>query len=170
MKKYSKFIWGVFFVQFIVIMIVLMTSKVDDMTLAKGKMQSFNTGWVLIREDGTKTDLQELPYYSTSRPDEKVVIQNTIPEEYWGETLTFLSADKTLRITVDGEEIYTFGLSDERLFGRTPGGVIVFANIPHKCEAAEIQIEMCSPYSNYAAYITEISVAKRDVAILDFIK
>ena len=33
-----------------------------------------------------------------------------------------------------------------------------------------IQIEACSPYSNYATYITEISVAKRDVAILNFIK
>lgn len=140
------------------------------MTLAKGKMQSFNTGWVLIREDGIKTELQELPYYSTSRPNEKIVIQNTIPREYWGETMTFLSADKMLRITVDGEEIYTFGLNDERLFGHTPGSVIVFADIPDACKAGIVRIEMCSPYSDYATYITEISVAERDVAILDFIK
>ena len=140
------------------------------MTLAKGKVQSFNTGWVLIREDGTKTDLQELPYSATSRPNEKVIIQNTIPKEFWGETLTFLSADKTLKITVDGEEIYTFGLNDERLFGSTPGSVMVFADIPKDCRKGEIEIEMSSPYSNYATYITEISVARRDVAILHFIK
>lgn len=170
MKKYAKYLWAVFFVQLFVIILVLMTAKVDDVTLAKGKMQSFNTGWVLIREDGTKTELQELPYYSTSQPNEKIVIQNTIPREYWGETLTFLSADKVLRIAVDGEEIYTFGLSDERLFGHTPGSVIVFADIPDVCEAGIIRIEMWSPYSNYATYITEISVARRDVAILDFIK
>lgn len=140
------------------------------MTLAKGEMQPFNTGWVMIREDGTKTELQELPYYSTSRPNEKIVIQNTIPREYLGKTMTFLSADKILRITVDGEEIYTFGLNDERLFGHTPGSVIVFADIPDACEGGMIRIEMCSPYSDYAAYITEISVAERDVAILNFIK
>ena len=154
----------------IVIAIVIKTAKVDDVTLAKGKVESFNTGWVLIREDGTEIDLQKLPYNSTSRPNEKIVIKNTIPKEYWGETLSFLSADKTLKITVDGEEIYTFGLNDERLFGRTPGSVMVFADIPKDCEVGEIQIEMSSPYSNYATYLTEISVAKRDVAILHFIK
>lgn len=170
MKKYYKVIWTIFFIQLVVIAIVLNTAKVDDMTLSKGKMQPFNTGWVLVREDGNKTDLQELPYYDTSLPNEKIVIQNTIPKEFWGETLTFLSADKCLSITVDGKEIYTFGLKDERLFGHTPGSVMVFADIPKDCEAGEIQIEMSSPYSNYAAYITDISVAKRDVAILNFIK
>ena len=130
MKKYYKVIWTIFFIQLVVIAIVLKTAKVDDMTLSKGKVQPFNTGWVLVREDGNKTDLQELPYYDTSRPNEKIIIKNTIPKEFWGETLTFLSADKRLRITVDGKEIYTFGLNDERLFGHTPGSVMVFADIP----------------------------------------
>ena len=170
MMKYSKVIWIIFFIQLVVIAIVINTAKVDDMTLAKGKMQSFNTGWVLVREDGSMTELQELPYNDTSCQGEKIIIQNTIPREYWGQTLTFLSADKTLRITVDGEDIYTFGVNDERLFGRTPGSVMVFADIPTDCKEGKIQIEMSSPYANYAAYITEISVAKRDVAILNFIR
>ncbi|MGN0319213.1 MAG: ATP-binding protein [Lachnospira sp.] len=170
MKKYIKYIWFIFFLQLAVIAIVVGTATVDDMTLAKGRMLSFNTGWVLIREDGAQTDLPELPYYGTSCDNEKIVIKNTIPKEYWGQTLTFLSADKTLRITVDGEEIYSFGLNDERLFGRTPGSVMVYADIPKDCETGEIQIEMCSPYSDYATYITDISVAKRDVAIFNYIK
>ena len=170
MKKYSRIIWTIFYIQLAVIVIVLKTAKVDDMTLAKGDVQSFNTGWVMVREDGTQTDLQELPFNTTSQPNEKIIIKNTVPRDYQGKTLSFLSADKMLRITVDGEEVYRFGLRDERLFGRTPGSVIVFADIPEDCEAGEIQIEMKSPYANYATYITEISVAERDVAILDFIK
>ena len=170
MKKYDKFIWIVFFIQLVVITVVLTTSKVDDMTLAKGKMQSFNTGWVLVREDGSQTELEELPYNSSSRPGEKIVIKNTIPKEYWGKTIRFLSADKSLRIMVDGEEIYSFGLNDKRLFGNTPGSVFVFADIPSECQVGEIQIEMCSPYADYATYITDISVARRDVSILNFIK
>ena len=100
----------IFLVQLFVIVVVLVTARVDDMPLAKGEVQSFHTGWVMVRADGTKTDLQGLPYYGTSRPNEKIVLQNTIPEAYRGKTLSFLSADKTLRITVDGEEIYSFGL------------------------------------------------------------
>ena len=53
MKKYNKVIWTIFFIQLIVIAIVIKTAKVDDMTLAKGEVQFFNTGWVLIREDGS---------------------------------------------------------------------------------------------------------------------
>ena len=170
-KKYHKvIIWTLFFVQMILIAVVLQTAKVDDVTLAKGEVQPFNTGWVLVREDGTQTNLEELPYNTVSRPNERIVIKNTIPGEYLGKTMTFLSADKILNITVDGEEIYTFGVNDERLFGRTPGSVIVFADLPEVCEAGEIQIEMYSPYANYATYLTEISVARRDVAILNFIK
>ena len=170
MKKYDKFIWIIFLIQLVVITVVLTTSKVDDMTLAKGKMQSFNTGWVLVREDGSQTELEKLPYNSSSRPGEKIVIKNTIPKEYWGKTIRFLSADKSLRIMVDGEEIYSFGLNDKRLFGNTPGSVFVFADIPSECQVGEIQIEMCSPYADYATYITDISVARRDVSILNFIK
>lgn len=170
MKKYYKVLWTIFFIQLIVIAVVAKTANVDDMTLAKGEVESFNTGWELIREDGTKTKLQALPYNTTSHPNEKIIIRNVIPKEYWGKTLTFLSADKTLRITINGKEVYSFGLNDERLFGNTPGSIMVFADIPKDCKLGEIQIEMCSPYANYATYITGISVAKRDVAILHFIK
>ena len=53
-KKYHKIIiWTLLFVQMILIAIVLLTAKVDDVTLAKGEVQSFNTGWILVREDGT---------------------------------------------------------------------------------------------------------------------
>ena len=169
MKKYYRFIWIIFFIQLIVVSASLFYAKVDDMTLAKGDVQSFNSGWTLVREDGTGTDLEKLPYNTTSDPNEKIIIKNTIPEEYYGKTMTFLSADKTLRIFVDDKEIYSFGMNDQRLFGQTPGSVIVFADIPSVCEKGEIRIEMCSPYANYATYLTEISVAKRDVAILHFI-
>ncbi|MGN0312028.1 MAG: response regulator [Lachnospiraceae bacterium] len=170
MKRYKKIIWTIFFIQLAVIALILCTAKVDDMTLAKGQVRSFNEGWELIREDGTKTDLPKLPFNGTSGPNEKIIIKNTIPEYYRGKTMTFLSADKTLKITVDGREIYSFGLDDKRLFGRTPGSVMVFADIPADCEKGEIKIEMCSPYADYATYITAISVAQKDVAILDFIR
>ena len=170
MKKYYRVIWTIFFIQMLMIMVVIVTSRVDDVTLAKGRVHPFNTGWELVREDGTRTSLPELPYNTTSNPNERVIIENTIPRVFMGKTLTFLSADKTLRITIDGEEIYSFGLKDKRLFGHTPGSVMVFADIPVDCRAGKIRIEMCSSYANYATYITEITVARRDVAILDFIK
>ena len=46
-----------FFIQLVVIVIVLNTAKVDDMTLAKGNVLSFNTGWTMIRENSEETAL-----------------------------------------------------------------------------------------------------------------
>lgn len=169
-KYFRKIIWLVFLIQLIIVGVIIKTAKVDDMTLARNSMQPFNAGWTLIREDGTQTGVKELPYFTTSRENEKIIIRNMLPDEYWGQTLTFLSADKTLKITVDGQEIYTFGLQDQRLFGQTPGSVMVFADIPEDCPNGEIQIEMTSPYENYATYLTRISIGKRDVAILTFFK
>ena len=170
MKKYRRIIWIILFVQLAVIGFILMTVRVDDMTLAKGEVKSFSAGWTLIREDGSRTELGGLPVDAESRANEKIIIENTISPEYRGKTIFFLSADKTVKITVGGEEIYSFGLRDERLFGHTPGSVMVFADIPQDCVNGKIQIEMCSPYKNFATYITEISVAKRDVAILHLLK
>ena len=81
----------------------------------------------------------------------------------------FLSADKTLRVRIDGKEVYTFGLNDKRTFGHTPGSVMAFVDIPPQMEDGVIQIEMSSPYDNYATYIGEMWIANRDVAILTLI-
>ena len=170
MRKYNIIIGILFLVQLVIVGIVVWTAKVDDVTLTKGKNYSFNSGWVLVREDGTRQELSELPYNTTSDAKEKIVIENVIPHEYAGLTLKFLSADKILKIMVDGKKIYSFGTQDKRLFGNTPGSVMVFADIPEHFEDGKIQIEMQSPYANYATYITEISVAERDVAILNFIR
>jgi len=39
-----------------------------------------------------------------------------------------------LSVFIDGEQVYEFGMSDERSFGRTPGSVINFIDIPYELE------------------------------------
>jgi signal transduction histidine kinase/DNA-binding response OmpR family regulator len=169
-KNANKLLWVVLCVQFFVLAVIILLSRVNDMTLSKGEIVSFNDGWVMVREDGYRSSLKEIPYHDSSQPGEVVKIQNTVPEKYWGRTLSFLSADKVLRITVDGEEVYSFGTQDYRPFGHTPGSVMVFADIPSHCQKGIIEIEMTSSYADYATYVTEMILAKRDVAILYFLK
>lgn len=96
--------------------------------------------------------------------------RNRIPEEYYGETMFFLSADKELVIRIDGEEIYSFGKNNKRLFGHTPGSVYNFVDIPEDCEEGILQMEMVSSYDNYATYLSSVRIADRDVAILRVLK
>lgn len=166
MKYFRKIVWIVLILNIVLVAYVLTQFTVDDMTLSKGEVYAFNKGWTLTRQDGNSIVIEELPYLGESEPQEHVVMSNTIPKEYWGMTMSFLSADKVLRVTVDGSCVYEFGVSDQRSFGQTPGSVVNFIDIPADLTKGEICIEMVSPYADYAAKINEIMIGKRDVLIL----
>ena len=140
------------------------------MTLGQGKVYSFDTGWTLSYPDGRKVQVQSLPYHSVCKAEDILVMEKKIPEQYYGKTMFFLSADKELVIRMDGEEIYSFGKNNKRLFGHTPGSVFNFVDIPEECKEGILEIEMVSSYDNYASYLSNIRVADRDVAILRVLK
>lgn len=147
-----------------------MCFKVDDMTVSKGNIYEFNHNWTLTWPDKTSYTIEELPYLGQSEPGEMVIFENTIPKEYAGKTMSFLSADKTLRVWIDGEIVYEFGIDDERSFGHTPGSVMNFIDIPENLTEGKIQMEMVSPYPDYAARVTAITVGERDVLIICLLK
>lgn len=152
-------------------MIVVLTRfQIQDMTLAKGEVYDFNKNWTIQWEDGTRQKIDELPLVADSKADEMVVIENTIPREYEGMTLSFLSADKVLKVFIDGKMVYEFGTKDERAFGHTPGSITNFIDIPDELQEGHIRIEMVSPYDNYAANISTMIIAERDIAIFHLIK
>ncbi|MDD6812090.1 MAG: ATP-binding protein [Lachnospiraceae bacterium] len=170
MKFFQKAVWLVLGIELCILIFALMTFQVDDMTLSKGKTYDFNQNWTILREDGTIEPIEELPYTSDCKAGETVTIENTIPQEYWGMTLSFLSADKTLEVSVDGNIIYEFGLHDKKAFGHTPGSVTNFIDIPENLTEGKIQIKMTSPYDNYAANVGTMTIARRDTAILLLLK
>lgn len=170
MKYYKKIIWIVLLLNLILLVYVLNSFQVDDMTLAKGEVYSFNENWTLSWSDGSSVAIEELPYLGKSDSQEWLVMENTLPEEFFGQTMSFLSADKELRVLMDGTCVYEFGVSDKRTFGHTPGSVVNFVDIPLDLSTGEIRIEMRSPYDNYAARINEITVGQRDVLILKLLK
>lgn len=166
MKIFKRIAGFVLFLFLALLVYAVVEFEVDDMTLSKGDVYQFNEGWKLTGEDGSSQILQELPFSGSSRPGEKLVMENSIPEEFWGMSMSFLSADKVLTVFIDGQKVYEFGTSDERSFGHTPGSVINFVDIPYELEKGDIRIEMVSPYSDYAAKIGDITVGKRDILIL----
>lgn len=169
-RSISILIVAFIILQFAAIGIMTGTSKVQDVTLATDDVVTCNDGWKIISEDGTTTEIPSIPYYGKSGSDELVVVKKNITADMCGETLCFLSADKRLRIFVDDELIYSFGMEDKRMIGRTPGSVMVYADIPAGSEGKILRMEMQSPYDNYASYMTEMVMGDRDVVILYFLK
>ena len=170
MKKFKKLIWAALAIEIIVLIVIVINSDVDNMTLSKGRIDNFNTGWTITREDGFSSKIKSLPYSEKSKAGEKIVLSNTIPKKYSGMTMSFLSADKQIRVTIDGKLVYEFGMNDSRPFGKTPGSVTNFIDIPEHLSEGKIEIEMVSPYDNYASNITGITISKRDTSILNLLK
>lgn len=175
MKYLKKLVWIVMAVDLALVIYVLAAFQIPDVTLSKGEINEFNRGWtfVWLTDEGTEektAEVEELPYLGESSPGEIVVMSNTIPEEYFGETLSFLSADKTLRIWMDDRLVYEFGTADRRTFGKTPGSIVNFVDIPADLTEGKIKIEMISPYTDYSARVSSITVGARDVLILQLLK
>ena len=170
MKTFQKIVWCVLGIQFILLLVVILTFQVDDMTLSKGEVLEWDKGWIMVREDGFCETIASLPYLGKSVSGEVIVLENVIPKEYFGKTMSFLSADKELQIWIDDRCIYEFGLNDIRGFGHTPGSVYNFVDIPYDLAEGNIRMKMISPYADYAARISNITVGERDVLILKLLK
>lgn len=165
MKQMKRIIWVLLVLQIAVISLMAVTSKVEGKALAGGVTYAYNDGWTLVGGEEIS-----LPYFGASEAYEEVVITNSIPAQFCGKTLCFLAEHKTIRIVVGEEEIYSFGKRHESLFGHTPGGVIVFADIPHDAYGKTIRIEMCSPYRNYAECLPVITVGERASQIIGLVE
>lgn len=169
-KNLSILIIVIILLQFVAIGVIMGTSVVQDVTLATDDVVKCNDGWEITTEDGAKTKISSVPYYGKSDADEIIVAQKVVSDSMSGKTLCFLSADKRLQIFVEDELIYSFGMDDRRMIGKTPGSVMVFADIPQYSEGKMIKIVMQSPYKDYATYMTQMVVGDRDVVILYFLK
>ena len=165
MMKLKACAWTILTVFIVLVVYIINVFEVQDVTLYNQELFPFDEGWVLIREDGSRSDIT-LPYYEECDADETIIIENTVPQKYAGKCLSFLTADKNMRVFIDGEVIYEFGVNDKRTFGETPGSVTNFVDIPLEMKEGKIRIELTSPYDNYAACIDNMIFADRDEAIL----
>ena len=170
MKYFNKKAWFVLVLDLFLLIFVAAVFKVDDMTLSKGEVYEFNTDWTMIRQDGEILILEELPYLGKSEPGELIILEQTIPQEYFGKAMAFLSADKELKVWMDERLVYEFGINDVRTFGHTPGSVYNFIDIPYDLTEGKLRMEMVSPYADYAARISPVTIGERDVLILQLLQ
>lgn len=143
---------------------------IKDMTTSKGEIYDYNDGWTLVRPNGSEEVIGKLPYSEPSKAGDIYHLNKHIKEEDKGKTIRFLSADKIISVSLDGETIYEFGTEDERLFGHTPGSITNFVELPNDIEKGELSIRMVSPYNDYATNICPMVIGQANIVELDLIK
>ena len=163
--------WAALITAGVILVLVLTTFDIKDMTLANsGMVSTYNEGWVFCSSTRSIETEITLPYSGASDAGEIVTISNTIPEGMSGQSISFLSASKTVEVSVGGELIYNFGTEDVKWFGRAPGSIYNFVDIPEGSDGKTIQISFVSPYEDYAAKIDSINVGERSVLIMRLVE
>lgn len=182
----------VFFILIFMLIALFQPVKKLDMGMFQDQFEFyFNDGWAMARIDAGKAPgkpmeshrrIQELfeeakaqgecqevslPYKGNCMAGDTVVFQNMLPKDYLGLALVFTTDDATVRVVLDGKEIYWHGIDgeDDNL-GHTPGSHQNVVNIPNMIEEGELWIELTSAYPNHAAVLGETKIETRDMVVI----
>lgn len=133
--------------------------------------QSFNTGWSYI-VDGESTEItDDLPTDLTVEKGESFVLRNIVPDIAEGNnTLKFRSSNQTVKVMIDGKLRYTFGIDEQRRFGKTPGSIWNFVDLSKQDSGKQITIELCSAYRDCARFVSDFEIGNKADMILDMIR
>ena len=164
MKKYRRILISIILLHVLMILVITFSGKTDYAFLSGENVIALQSGWTLV-DEGNIVPIETLPYQGSSEAGETIVLKRQIPLDYLGKTLFFFTMETELTVRMDGEIIYSFGSGNSRLFGRTPGSRMNFVDLPAK-GSGFLEVELTSPYRDYAATIKEIRLADRDKAVL----
>ncbi|MEG1873358.1 MAG: hypothetical protein RR194_04865, partial [Ruthenibacterium sp.] len=111
-----------------------------------------------------------LPTKVDAQKNDRVVIRNTLPEQYNEPmTICFRSVQQFVRIWVGGEQIYEYGYASDRPFGKSPGSAWNFIRLDKSTQGEELEIELVSPYDGYARGINEIYYGTKSANVFHII-
>lgn len=123
----------------------------------------------LVQDALAMGDFKEvkLPYKEKGSADDIVVFQNILPEEYAGLTLNFTSTDAAVRVVLDGETIYEYGIDENGIIEKPSGSNENFVDIPNVLESGELWIELISPYPDTSATLSKVKLETRDMVVIE---
>ncbi len=179
-----------FILVFMVIAMVQFEKKEDGMSMFPDQIEYyFNENWLMTHVDHAKVSNEEwkdhdklkevvqealageecqnvsLPYQGQSNPFDLIIFKNTLPEAYAGLTLNFFSTDSMVRVVIDGEVIYQYGV-EEYTSGKLPEDNDNFVNLPNVFEGGELWIELASPSGSEASILGDIKIETRDMVVI----
>ncbi len=196
MRKYYRIVAIIMLLMVIGVFFVLHQFQSEDNTISDYAVYEMNDNWSVVsvspvmkqlENGGEEPDFKmeepdaigtekeigasiSLPYEGTSEPGEMIVFQNTVPREYSGLTLSFYSTESTVRVSLNDQVIYQYGVENQRMFGKSPGSRINFVDLPDQIDDGSLRIEFTSSYEDAAATLGGMTVSQRDTAILRLIK
>ncbi len=158
-KKISYFYYFAIIISIFIISYAFIHSTSNDLSeITTNSSIPFNNNWFYAINSNSYSETPvSLPYSFPVKKDNVLKIKSTLPINYPNEmTLSFRSSSQFVQVYIDNIEIYNYGTSTLRPFGKTPGSAWHFINIPDSYYGKTIEIAFSSPYNLYAGKINPI--------------
>lgn len=177
-KKYFNIIGLCILVFYVIPMVYAgVTEEDENMDLFHKEIFELNQGWTLTKQGQVETI--ELPYsydvgrrhrereagtydVPEGREGENLLLENTIPEEFFGLTLLFSSSSSHFKLYMDGN-LVSEGDEEEETRMIDQGARMYFVSIPETLKEGKVRIEFSALYPVRVAYMR---VASHDTAVL----
>lgn len=118
--------------------------------------------WTYHAADGTAQQIT-LPIRIAAQPyaTDRITHRLTAEDLADGTTLRVRSSQQTLRVLLEGEEIYRYGDELPLAFLHSPGCSYHFIRLEEGAVGKELTLELSSGYSHYAGYFNEVAAGTK---------
>lgn len=195
-KKYIRKLSAIsvlFIIVFMVIALLQSPEEEGHSILPEQFELQCNEGWVMAMLDGSKgwktnfldpkdvqnlfKDIREeknwkevaLPFLNQGRPNEMVILKNTLPQSYSGLTMRFDSINAFVHVFLDGKMIYHHGEEESPVSGKRPEHAENFVVLPNSFEDGELWIVLTPMRPDSAASLGDIKLETRDKVVINVV-
>ena len=128
--------------------------------IGHGEYRTFSDGWVWIKEDGTREEI-EIPGKCGAERNELVVVENVLPDDVRDNLyLCIRSSKQETKIYIDGELRQEYTTEDTRPFGKVSAVAWVFVKLKSEDAGKEIRMELQTD-SSYTGAFYDIHYGER---------
>ncbi len=143
----AYFVWGQFYLS-------------EEQEIGNGEYRTFSEGWVWLKEDGTKEEI-EIPGKCDVARNELVVVENILPDDVRDNLfLCIRSSKQEMKVYIDDELRTEYTTEDTRLFGKVSAVSLVFVELKNEDAGKVIRMELQSD-SSYTGTFRDIYFGER---------
>lgn len=170
MKKLNinRTIKGLMLLFVVVVLLWTLSSENSSMYKISTTKNILDEGFTQII-DGQEIELEHISDFQTVEKGETLVVTKVVPELTEDRVLFFFSKDTEVRVSIDGQEIYSFLMDDNFEFLQTPGHKWNTIPMPQDYAGKTLTIELTSNFENrYETTLDEIFLID-DLDILNMV-
>ncbi|HOO28498.1 MAG TPA: hypothetical protein PLU43_08540, partial [Lachnospiraceae bacterium] len=156
----------------VIFLVIATMSNRADTTFLNDPYQMLDSGWQCTIGDQPPIAIEPPMNIANIMDDDTYSfrLSRKLPDEIpFGYELGFRLSLQSVRVFVDGEEVYEYGCDTDYPLWRSAGSLYVFVPLLPAYAGKTIEIELSSPYTENKGVINEFYFGKR-IAIIQEIK